>query len=165
MARATNLALTSLFDLLRGSNGVAKHLTAIRAEKHIDRIELPDPWCLALNASIDLEDKAIGIKYPQILVHAGKTRNLLTEKFRKFSGVVEVVVEIRVSSDKLNLLDRQSLLYTDVVTGVLEDCRGEWGDCVFYSGRYEAESGPAKKGGKHFVQVTRISVPVDVSLG
>jgi hypothetical protein len=154
-----------LTDLLRSKNGVNARLSLIRKEAMLDRTDAPDPVVQALNAGVDMEDKATGTKYPQILVHLGKVRNLLTEKYRKFSGVAELVVEVRVSHDRLDMLDRATLVYTDSVVGVLEDCRGEWGDCVFYSGRYEIDYGPVRRGGRHFVQTTRISAPVEVSLG
>ncbi len=165
MARAASVALRALTDLLRSRTGVTAQLAAIRTAAMLDRTEAPDPLVLALNAGVEAEDKATGSKYPQILVHLGKVRNLLTEKYRKFSGVVELVVEVRVSHDRLDMLDRSTLVYTDSVVGVLEDCRGEWSDCAFYSGRYEIEYGPVKRGGRHFVQTTRISAPVEVSLG
>ncbi len=140
-------------------------MAAIRAAEGIDAQNLPDPVVQALHAAVETEDRATGAKYPQILVHCHRMRNLLTEKFRKFSGVVDMAVEIRVSHDRLNLLERQSRLYLDAVTAMLEDCRGEWGECVFQSGRYDVEFGAAKKGGRHFTQTTRVNVPVEVSLG
>ena len=80
------------------------------------------------------------------------------------NALVDAVVEVRVSHDRLTMLERQTRLYLDAVTGVLEDCRGEWGECVFQSGRYEVEFAPAKKGGRHFTQTTKVHVPIEVSL-
>lgn len=165
MARASSVALTAIADLLRGQTGVPKQLSELRARLQADWTDVPDPAMLVLHAGVDLEDRANGTKYPQILIHCSKTKNLLTEKFRKFSGIVEVAVEIRVSHDRLGEVDRLTQIYTDAVTAVLEDCRGELGECVFFSGRYEIEFGPAKKGGRHFVQITKIHVPVEAALG
>lgn len=165
MARASSVALTAIADLLRGQMGVTKQLGELRARLQSDWAELPDPAMLVLHAGVELEDRANGTKYPQILIHCSKTKNLLTEKFRKFSGVVEVAVEIRVSHDRLSEVDRLTQIYTGAVAAILEDCRGELGECVFFGGRYEIEFGAAKKGGRHFVQITKVHVPVEVALG
>lgn len=165
MARASSVVLTAMSDLLRGRGGVTAKLGELRAELQTDHGEVPDPAMHVLHAGVELEDRASGAKYPQILIHCAKTRNLLTEKFRRFSGVVEVVVEVRVSHDRLSALDRLTQIYTSAVEAVLQDCRGELGECVFFSGRYEIEFGAAKKGGRNFVQTTRIHVPVEAALG
>ena len=165
MARASSVALTAVSDLLRASSGLPARIAGIRSALGAGLAEVPDPAVLVLHAGVDLEDRATGNKYPQILIHCAKTRNLLTEKFRKFSGVVDIAVEIRVSHDHLSEVDKLTRIYTDAVTAVLEDSRGELGECVFFSGRYEIEFGPAKKGGRHFVQITKIQVPVEAALG
>ena len=72
-------------------------------------------------------------KYPIVCVYCNKIANLLREKFRTFSGDADMVVEARVSQDRLDRhRDASTQLYIDAITQVLDSNRGDWGNGVFY---------------------------------
>ena len=75
-----------------------------------------------------------------------------------------MVVEVRMSQDRLDDLDRQTQWHADAVTRVLDENRGDWGDGVFYGGGYEISYGPVKHGGRNFLQIAKIVFTVDISL-
>ena len=54
------------------------------------------------------------------MVYSNRVRNLLTEKFRNFSGKVQTVAEVRVSQDRIEGIEDQLRLYVDAVTQVLD---------------------------------------------
>src|ERR1700691_5049341 len=86
-----------------------------------------------------LAEKAQAVKYPAVYVYTNRVRNLLTEKFRAFSGKVRTVTEVRVSQDRIEGLEDQLRLYVDAVTQVLDANRGSWGQGAFYTGGYEVD--------------------------
>ncbi|MFN7920745.1 MAG: hypothetical protein U0Q16_11645 [Bryobacteraceae bacterium] len=154
----------ALLDLLTAAGGV-KGQMALRLQDGPVRLdEIPYPRIVEHHAAIEVTDKAQGTKYPQILVYCDRVHNLLTEKFRRFSGRVDAVVEIRNSQDRLDELEQWTHLYTEAVLAVLEGCRGEWREGVYYCGKYEVKFEAAKHGGKNFVKVVRVMLPVDVNI-
>jgi len=98
-----------------------------------------------------------------VQVYVDRVRNLLTEKFRKFSGKVRTVAEVRVSQDRIEGIEEQLRLYVDAVTQVLEANRGSWGEGAFYTGGYEVTFEPVKHGGKNFLQAAKVVFEVDLS--
>ena len=99
------------------------------------------------------------------LLYVDRVENLLTEKFRRFSGRVDLAIEIRVSHDRIGDVEQQTQAYVDSVTAVLEECRGEWADGVYFGGKYEIKFGAVKRGGRNFLQSTIVTAPVEVSRG
>lgn len=117
----------------------------------------------ALNASVDLAEKAGKAYYPAIFVYCDRVSNAQAEKFRTFSGKGRVVIDIRHSEDVLEVVEPQLARYTDAACALLEDSRGDWGSGAFYSGGYELSYDPVAKGGKNFLQRAKISFEVEVS--
>jgi hypothetical protein len=54
--------------------------------------------------------------------------------------------------------------YVDAVTDVLERTRGDWGNCVYFSGTYEVAFEAVKRGGTGFAQRAKVTLPVHVSV-
>ena len=104
-----------------------------------------------------------GVKYPVVYVYSDRVRNVLTEKFRNFSGKVRTVTEVRVSQDRIEGIEDQLRLYVDAVTQVLDANRGNWGQGAFYTGGYEVTFDPVQHGGQNFLQVAKVSFEVDFS--
>jgi hypothetical protein len=88
----------------------------------------------------------------------------LREKFRSFSGTTDLVIEVRVSHDRLEEIGRQTALYVEAVTNVLDQRRGSWRNGMFYSGGYEVAFGPVKKGGRNYIQTSRVTLQLVVSI-
>jgi hypothetical protein len=117
----------------------------------------------AQNVSFDLAERSLDMKYPAVYVYCQKIANLLREKFRSFSGKLFMVVEVRLSQDRLEELEKKLQMYVDTITRALDQNRGDWGQGMFYTGGYEAEFAPVKRGGKNFIQVAKITFEVQVS--
>jgi hypothetical protein len=124
---------------------------------------IPTAYIVAQNMAIELWERASVVKYPLIQVYSDRVRNLLTEKFRTFSGKIRTVAEIRVSHDRIEGLEERLRLYADAVTQILDANRGSWGQGAFYTGGYEITFDPVKQGGKNFLQVAKVTFEVDMS--
>jgi hypothetical protein len=118
---------------------------------------------LAQNVSIELAERSTDVQYPAVNVYCEKIVNQLKEKFRNFSGKAVLTIEVRVSQDRLEGIEGQLQMYTDAVTQVLDQNRGNWGEGMYYAGCYEAALGPVKHGGRNFIQVGKITFEVGVS--
>lgn len=164
MSQVATLAASALVDLLTSEMGVAKRLfERLSGEPNLTN-RYPEPAVQAAHLKHDQWEKAQVVKYPQLVVYCERIRNLQTEKFRKFSGEVDLVVEVRNSGDHMTGLEQSTLLYVEAVTDVIEDCRGEWRQCVYSTGQYEVKFDAAQPGGRRFVQTARITVPVQIRL-
>ncbi len=124
---------------------------------------VPTFYIVTQNMSIELWERAGVVKYPLIQIYSDRVRNLLTEKFRTFSGKIRTVAEIRVSHDRLEGIEERLRLYADAVTQILDANRGSWGQGAFYTGGYEITFDPVKQGGKNFLQVAKVTFEVDMS--
>ena len=118
---------------------------------------------LALNASVDVSEKAGYVQYPALLVYCDKLSNTLVEKFRQFSGKAHVIVEVRHSQDTLDGIEASVQLFVDAVCALLDDSRGDWGAGAFYSGGYEVSYEAVARGGQNFLQRAKVGFNVEVS--
>jgi hypothetical protein len=116
------------------------------------------------NASSEISEKTLDIKYTAVYIYCEKMANTLKEKFRSFSGYLQMVVDVRVSQDRLEGIDRASQLYSESVAQTLNQLRGDWGQGLFYGGTYDISFGPVKHGGKNFLKSVKITFPVDASI-
>ena len=74
-----------------------------------------------------------------------------------------MVIEVRISQDRLEDMQAHLQSYVDAVNQVLDDNRGDWGDGVFYAGAYEITFGGVKHGGRNFLQVAKVSLVLQIS--
>jgi hypothetical protein len=121
------------------------------------------PQVIAQNVAADLVDKTTAVQYPAVSVYCEKISNDLTEKFRSFSGTVQLAIEVRHSQDRLDGIEDSLEQYIDAVTDTLTTGRGDWGDGMFFAGAYQVSFGAVKKGGKNFTQAAKITFEVGVS--
>jgi hypothetical protein len=117
----------------------------------------------AQNVAQEIAEQSSVMQYPAVYVYCEKILNNLVEKFRTFSGNVQVVVEVRQSQDHLDGLQDALENYTDAILQVLNGNRGDWGDGLFYCGAYQATFGAVKRGGRNFIQVAKITFEIGVS--
>jgi hypothetical protein len=138
-----------LAALTHGDSGLAAALggTQIRAQ----------------NVAADLAEKSVGTQYPAVNVYCERIVNNLIEKFRRFSGTVEMAIEIRHSQDRLEGLQDRLELYADAVSQSLDAARGDWGDGMYYAGGYEVAFGPVKHGGRNFLQQAKVTFKIGAS--
>jgi hypothetical protein len=115
------------------------------------------------NIAADLADRSTTTQYPSLNVYCEKITNSLEEKFRAFSGTVQMAIDVRHSQDRLEGLQDSLEAYADAVMQVLAANRGDWGDGAFYGGAYQVVFGAVKHGGKNFIQSAKITFEMGVS--
>lgn len=117
----------------------------------------------AQNAAAELVERAGSVRYPLVTVYCEKVVNDLREKFRSFSGRVEIAIEVRHSQDRLEGLEEAIEDQTDAVTKALAASRGDWGDGMYYAGGYQVSFGRVARGGRNFTQVAKVTFEIGVS--
>lgn len=153
----------ALARYLRSETGVEFTVADIGARAGIELEPIPVDNVVASNASADVMQKSSHAGFPRICVYCERLRNLQLEKFRTFSGRVELAIEVRISQDRLEGLEERSLLYVEAIISVLEAVVGDWGRGMVYGGGYDVNYGAVKLGGRHYIQVSKISLSVDAS--
>ena len=116
------------------------------------------------NVAADLAGRSATIRYPLVQVYCEKIVNRMTEKFRRFSGTLEMAIELRHSSDHLDGLQDGLEATTDTLTQILSANRGDWGDGMHYGGAYQVVFGAAKQGGKNFIQTAKVTFEIGASI-
>src|SRR5271163_2870691 len=129
--------------------GVSNAVATLAADSGVPLAPIPPAHIVTQNMSFEVAERASVVKYPVVQVYSDRVRNLLTEKFRTFSGKIRTVAEVRVSQDRIEGLEDQLRLYVDAVTQILDANRGNWGQGAFYTGGYEVTFDPVKQGGKN----------------
>src|SRR5271154_4707000 len=121
MAR-TGSVVTGLFAgfLKDPRTGLVPTVAGIAAETGITLTPIPPAHVIQQNTPVRLAERSTAVQYPVVHVYSNRTWNLLTEKFRMFSGKVGMVAEVRVSQDRIEGLEDQLRLYVDSITQVLD---------------------------------------------
>jgi hypothetical protein len=117
----------------------------------------------AANAAAELMERAGVAQYPVLSVYCEKVVNDLREKFRSFSGAVQMAIEVRHSQDRMDGLEEALEAQADAVTAALTESRGDWGDGAYYAGGYQVTFGRVARGGKNFSQAAKVTFEVAVS--
>jgi hypothetical protein len=164
MAQVGSVVKDKVIGLLTGASGLPLQLGQISQSSGVQLPPIPPAQVLAQNVAAELAERSAKVPYPVMYVYTTRVENQLREKFRTFSGVVEIVMEVRVTNEHLDDLERDLQLYLDATTSVLDGNRGDWGGGMFFGGRYEISIGPAKPGGRYYVQVAKVKCEVDMSL-
>ncbi len=164
MAKAGSIAARKMVAFLTAQDtGVNAAVAQLAEENDIALQPLPPAHVMNQNIAAELVERSQVVKYPVVHVYTDRVRNLLTEKFRTFSGKVRTVAEVRVSHDRVEGIEERLRLYVEAVTQVLDANRGSWGEGTFFNGQYDVTIDPVKHGGKNFLQVAKVVFEVDVS--
>jgi hypothetical protein len=163
MAWVGSTVTAQVVTLLSAPQGLNASVATLALAENVTLPPLGESQILAQNVSIELAERSTDVVYPAVNVYCEKIVNQLKEKFRNFSGIAMMALEMRVSQDRLEGIEDQLQMYTDAVTQVLDQNRGDWGEGMFYAGCYEAALAPVKHGGKNFIQVGKVSFNVGVS--
>jgi hypothetical protein len=146
-----------------GITAINSAVATLALDSGIALAPIPTAYIVAQNMSVEIWERSSVVKYPTIQVYSDRVRNLLTEKFRTFSGKIRTVAEVRMSQDRIEGLEAQVRLYVDAVTQILDANRGTWQQGAFYTGGYEIAIEPVKQGGKNFLQIAKVTFEVDMS--
>jgi hypothetical protein len=165
MAQTASIATQMVLDFLTATpTGVNAAVAQLATDSGVALAPVPPDHIVAQNVPFDLAERSQVVKYPVVHVYADRVRNMLTEKFRTFSGKVRTVVEVRISQDRLEGIEDQLRLYVDAVTQVLDANRGSWGQGLFFAGGYEVAYEAVRHGGKNFLQIAKVTFEVDLSV-
>ncbi len=164
MAQTASIAAKQFVTFLADTNaGIGPAVANLAADSGIPLAPIAAAHIVSQNVTIAISERSAAVKYPAVHVYSNRVRNVLTEKFRTFSGKVQTVAEVRVSQDRLEGLEDQLRLYVDAVTQVLDTNRGSWGQGMFFTGGYEVNFDPVQQGGRNHLQVARVTFEVDLS--
>jgi len=164
MAAKLGSAVTAkVIQQITGTSGMNSNMAALTAPGSSLAAPVEAAQVQAQNVAADLAERSTMMKYPSVNVYCEKIVNDLPEKFRSFSGNVQMAIELRHSQDQLAGLQDSLELYTDSVTQTLDAARGDWGNGMFYAGGYEVALSAVKHGGRNFVQAAKITFQVGVS--
>jgi hypothetical protein len=152
-----------VLSVLAAPDGLPAAVEALNLQQGMKLPSITPQQIIAQNVTPDVSEQSSANNYPLVYVYCSKVVNLLREKFRTFSGETQMVVEARVSQDRLDRLETNLQAYVDAVTQVLDDNRGDWGDGVFFDGGYEVAFGGVKHGGRNFLQIAKVSFVLEIS--
>jgi hypothetical protein len=164
MANVGTRATAKLLQLLKTPAGLSENLAAVAELLGIILPPITERQIFDEKAPQELVERALEVKYPTLLLYCEKITNDLREKFRTFSGKAHLVVEVRMSQDRIEGLGKLLEIYVDTVTRILDQNRGDWGNGMFYTGGYEAAFGEIQHGGRNFIQTAKIRFEVAVSI-
>jgi hypothetical protein len=164
MAKSASIAARRVVEFLTAPEaGLGPAVEQLARESGVALTPIPPAHVVNQNVAFELSERSQAVKYPVVHVYADRVRNLLTEKFRTFSGKIRTVAEVRVSQDRIEGMEEQLRLYVDAVTQVLDANRGSWGEGAFFTGGYEVGFDPVRHGGKNFLQIATVTIEVDLS--
>src|SRR5258707_13100960 len=164
MANVSTRATTRLMQFLLTPAGLSENLAAVAELQGINLPAIAEKQIFTQNVAQELVERAVEVKYPTLLLYCEKINNDLREKFRTFSGKAHMAIEVRVSQDRIEGLEKLLEIYIDTVTRILDQNRGDWGNGMFYTGGYEAVFGEMKHGGRNFIQTGKVRFEVAVSI-
>ena len=164
MANVGTRATTKLLQLLETPAGLSENLAAVAQLQGVVLAPIAGKQILTQHVAQSLVERATDVKYPVLALYCEKIVNDLREKFRTFSGKAHMAIEVRVSQDRIEGLGKLLSLYVEVVTRILDQNRGDWGNGLFYTGGYEVVFGPLEHGGLNFIQTGKIRFEVAASI-
>lgn len=165
MLRIAGWSTQKVMGVLAAEDGLPAAVEALVAQQGLALAAITPGQIVAQNVAAEIAEHSKAAKYPLVFVYCSKVVNELREKFRSFSGDAQMVVEARVSQDRLDQIETNLQAYVDAITQVLDNSRGDWGDGVFFDGGYEVTFGGVKHGGRNFLQIAKISFALEISAG
>jgi len=154
-----------VLGVLAAGSGLSAVLEALSVQQGLALPRITARQIIAQNVTPEVSDLSTVDNYPLVYVYCTKVINELREKFRMFSGEAQMVVEARVSQDRLDQIETNLQAYADAITQVLDINRGDWGNGVFFAGEYEVTFGGVKHGGRNFLQIAKVAFALEISAG
>jgi hypothetical protein len=163
MLQIAGTSTQKVLGVLAAPDGLPAAVEALNLQQGLKLAAISSQQIIAQNVTPDVSEQSTASNYPLVYVYCNKVANLLREKFRTFSGETQMVVEARVSQDRLDQIESNLQAYVDAITQVLGNSRGDWGDGVFFGGGYEVVFGGVKHGGRNFLQIAKVSFVLEIS--
>lgn len=162
--RIGSLAAHKVIQRMTAPAGVSANLAALTSGGEQQPALLNTAQIRLQNVAADLAERGDPVVYPAANVYCDKLTNSLVEKFRTFSGTLQMVIELRASQDRLAGLQDGLELYADAVMQMLDASRGDWGDGMYYAGGYQVAFSAVKHGGKNYIQTAKVTFEIGVSI-
>ncbi len=162
--RIGSLAARKVIQRMTAPAGVSANLAALTVGAEQQPAQLNAAQIRHQNVAADLAERGDPVVYPAANVYCEKIVNGLVEKFRTFSGTLQMVIELRTSQDRLGGLQEGLELYADAVMQMLDANRGDWGDGMYYGGGYQVVFSAVKHGGKNYLQTAKVTFEIGVSI-
>ena len=163
-ARLGTVATAKAVALITAPNGINAGVAALTFPGSGAAGALTASQVIAQNVASEVAEKAGPIVYPTVNVYCEKLVNSQLEKFRSFSGTIQMAMEVRHSQDRLEGLQETLATYTDALLRALDGSRGDWGNGLYFAGAYQAVYGAVKQGGKHYIQAAKVTFELGVSI-
>ena len=163
MPQIGSISTSKAMAVFIGSGGLPDIVDALSAQQQVTLPAISSQQIVSQNVAAELSERSTGSKYPLVYVYCGKIVNQLREKFRIFSGNAQMVAEVRVSQDRIEVMESHLQFYADAIMQVLDNNRGDWGDGVFYGGGYEVAFTAVKHGGRNFIQTAKVAFVLEIS--
>ncbi|MBL8179948.1 MAG: hypothetical protein JNK48_35035 [Bryobacterales bacterium] len=113
------------------------------------------------NIALDVAEKSPQ-RYPSVSIYCERFTNTQREKFSVVSGTLTAAIEIRASGNSVAAVSEQTSGYAAAIMKVLDCHKGEWTAGIQYCGGYDVAFQQIKRGGTQLIQVTKITVPLQV---
>jgi hypothetical protein len=153
-----NVVLQQALSVFTGPSGINAQL-AMSVNPSLP----PVASILMVSAPMDAYEKTASVKYPVAAIYCERLKNSQTEKFRMLSGTASLVVELRVSGERAEYLDRSLNSYVQAACLVLDTARGPWSSIGTYSGAYDVKFQTTRFGGKQFTKSAHIEFDIQIS--
>ncbi len=163
MLPLTLIATQKLANLLVQGSALQLQINTIAALANLNVPTIDPNQVVISSATPDLGDKDVQLPYPRVCLYSNLVKNAQTEKFRSFSGAVGVVAEAWASANLITQTDLWIHYYVEAITSILRENIGDWGDSMFFSGRYDVKFQQPKAGGLGFVESAAITCSIEVS--
>ncbi len=152
----------AVIQLITGTRGVNGNLAAL--SQGFQLAPLDPAQVRSGNIAPELAERSNTVHYPTANVYCEKIVNTQAEKFRTFSGNIQMAIDLRHSADRVENVQSTLETYTDAVMGALDSSSGDWGGGMFYGGGYQVAFGPVKHGGRNYIQTAKITFEIGVSI-
>src|SRR5216117_2079211 len=116
MANVGTMATQRFQQLLLTPAGLSENLAAVAELQGLTLPPINVKQVLTQNVGQKLVERSLEVKYPTLLLYCEKITNDLREKFRTFSGKAHLALEVRVSQDRLEGLEKLLEIYVDTAT-------------------------------------------------
>src|SRR5215475_1373337 len=115
MANVGTRATNKLIQFLKTPAGLSENLAAVAELEGAVLAPITDRQILVQHVAQEFVERALDLRYPTLLVYCEKFTNDLREKFRTFSGRAQMVIEVRMSQDRIEGLEKLLEIYVDTV--------------------------------------------------
>ena len=158
MANLCQSAIDKLREFLLDAPGANSQLAEISARDMVHLLPLTQENVRTQRIAAKLADENAPVTYPGVYVFCDRMENEMAAKFRRFSGRIFVVADVRVTNERFEGLGEELRRYVEAVRSVLADHQGKWTDQIAFGGGFQVRFRQIELGGRNFIQSAQIEV-------